>query len=123
MRFQMRTKPPGWKDVTTSPGNVTSPRKYGNASAQQPVVRPLRQGDPRTSGQCTRNTIGVTKSESCTAMTVEGVLTAPELNGRPGVVKAWDEEKGRYVVSLQGEKRLKNIKPVHCRADVPELSA
>ena len=58
-----------------------------------------------------------------TAMKVEGVLTAPELNGRPGVVKAWDEEKGRYVVSLQGEKRLKNIKPVHCRADVPELSA
>eukprot|EP01046_Picozoa_sp_COSAG06_P027358 COSAG06_NODE_2411_length_6920_cov_64.918634_4_plen_661_part_00 len=50
---------------------------------------------------------------------VVGLTGAPELNSRRGEVESWEEEQGRYVVRIEGETRLKKLKPVNCQADVP----
>ena len=50
-----------------------------------------------------------------TAVKVVGVTGAPELNGRQGIVKAFDQAKGRYKVLVVGESRPKMLKPDNCR--------
>jgi hypothetical protein len=50
-----------------------------------------------------------------TVVRVVGVTGAPELNGRQGTVKTFDEAKGRYKVLVVGESRPKMLKPDNCR--------
>eukprot|EP01044_Picomonas_judraskeda_P003261 COSAG03_NODE_265_length_9695_cov_39.119529_3_plen_584_part_00 len=54
------------------------------------------------------------------AVVATGLEGAPELNGQRGEVEGWVEEKGRYVVRLQGgaRKDVANLRPDNCRADV-----
>jgi len=43
------------------------------------------------------------------AVAIHGLKGAPELNGKEGKIKEWDEDKGRWVVQLPGGQ-LKNVK-------------
>ena len=53
-------------------------------------------------------------------MVATGLTGAPELNGQRGIAEGWLEEKGRYAVRLEDKRRKKlaNLKPENCRADV-----
>jgi hypothetical protein len=53
-----------------------------------------------------------------TVVTVFGLMAAPELNGREGVVEGFDEVKERCIVRVKDERKLKKIKPANCRATV-----
>ena len=57
------------------------------------------------------------------AVVATGLTGAPELNGQRGIVEGWLEEKGRYAVRLEDKKRKKlaNLRPENCRADVLAL--
>ena len=54
------------------------------------------------------------------AVVATGLTGAPELNGQKGVAEGWNEEKGRYAVRLEDKRRKKlaNLRPENCRADV-----
>jgi hypothetical protein len=55
------------------------------------------------------------------AVVVDGVQSQPELNGREGTVLEFDAGRGRYKVRLEGEARMKMLKPECCLiAGLPE---
>eukprot|EP01050_Picozoa_sp_SAG11_P009374 SAG11_NODE_874_length_6773_cov_4.639114_7_plen_634_part_00 len=47
------------------------------------------------------------------AVTIDGLTAAPELNGRSGLVKGFDRRSGRYMISIEGEERLKKLRPAN----------
>ena len=49
--------------------------------------------------------------EAGTAVLVQGLTGAPELNGRVAVIQGFDDATGRFSVHVNGERRIKNIKP------------
>eukprot|EP01047_Picozoa_sp_COSAG01_P045081 COSAG01_NODE_4127_length_5326_cov_3.238569_11_plen_374_part_00 len=49
------------------------------------------------------------------AVVLEGLGRAPELNGLCGCVESWDREAGRYRVRVEGRERALGVRPRHCR--------
>jgi hypothetical protein len=49
------------------------------------------------------------------AVVLEGLGRAPELNGLRGCVQSWDREAGRYRVWVEGRERALGVRPRHCR--------
>jgi hypothetical protein len=52
-----------------------------------------------------------------TAVLVEGLGSAPELNGLRGLIKDFDEDKGRYAVVLQERKKPVGLRQQCCRLE------
>ena len=51
-----------------------------------------------------------------TPVKVVGLDSAPEVNGKDGVVLGFDASKDRYRVQLQGRSKMCSLKPVNCQA-------
>ena len=49
----------------------------------------------------------------CTTVVINGVHGSPELNDRIGTVEGYDVSKGRFRVRIEGERRLKHLRPVN----------
>jgi hypothetical protein len=44
-------------------------------------------------------------------VTLVGLASRPELNGKVGVVRSFDNDSGRYAVEVEGESKAMSIKP------------
>jgi hypothetical protein len=53
-----------------------------------------------------------------TAVLVEGLATAPEWNGKRGLIKQFDGTRGRYLVVVPGRKKPLGLKPKCCRLEI-----
>lgn len=45
---------------------------------------------------------------------VQGLKAAPELNGTKATISGFDDERGRYIVKIEGQGRAKALKPENC---------
>ena len=54
-----------------------------------------------------------------TTVILHGIESAPELNGRHGVVRSYDEPKDRYKVKVEGREKLAALKHYNCRLCEP----
>eukprot|EP01047_Picozoa_sp_COSAG01_P073608 COSAG01_NODE_12051_length_1807_cov_1.581967_2_plen_215_part_01 len=50
-----------------------------------------------------------------TAVEIEGLISAPQHNGKPGIVEGFDAAKGRYVVRVIGQAITMNLKHANLR--------
>ena len=57
---------------------------------------------------------GLTFSDG-TAMVIQGLQSAPQWNGRRGIVQEFDAEKGRYILNIKGRAKPLGLKPNCCR--------
>ena len=51
--------------------------------------------------------------DGCTTVVINGLQASPELNDRIGTVEGYDVSKGRLRVRVEGESRLKHLRPVN----------
>ena len=49
-----------------------------------------------------------------TAVVIEGLVHAPEWNGKRGLLLSFDAEKGRYQVAVKGRKKALGLRPGCC---------
>lgn len=80
----------------------------------------VQKGDPGEAWRSPQEKINPTNIilKQGTAVIVEGLQTAPEWNGKRGLVESFNEQSGRYTLRVEGRKpQGLNVKLGHCRLE------